>query len=55
MSAALRVIPSQLREIPPHPRGGGVGDVCKNPADHFFRPINLKKEEFVFLIADGNI
>ena len=25
MSADLRVIPSQLREIPPHPRGGGWG------------------------------
>ena len=33
----------------------GVGDVCNNPADHFFGPINLKKEEFVFLLADGNI
>ena len=55
MSADLRVIPSHLREIPPYPRGGGVGDVCKNPADHFFRPINLKKEEFVFLLTDGNI
>ena len=33
----------------------GVGDVCNNPADHFFRPINLKKEEFVFLLTDGNI
>ena len=41
MSADLRVIPSHLSVI--------------NLQTIFFRPINLKKEEFVFLLADGNI
>ena len=55
MSADLRVIPSQLREIPPHPRGGGLGMSVITLQTIFFGPINLKKEEFVFLLADGNI
>ena len=55
MSADLRVIPSQLREIPLHPRGGGLGMSVITLQTIFFGPINLKKEEFVFLLADGNI
>ena len=55
MSADLRVIPSQLREIPPHPRGGGLGMSVITLQTIFFGPINLKKEEFVFLLTDGNI
>ena len=55
MSADLRVIPSQLREIPPHPRGGGLGMSVITLQTIFFGPINLIKEEFVFLLADGNI
>ena len=55
MSADLRVILSQLREIPPHPRGGGLGMSVITLQTIFFGPINLKKEEFVFLLADGNI
>ena len=55
MSADLRVIPSQLREIPPHPRGGGLGMSVITLQTIFFGPINLKKEEFVFLLADSNI
>ena len=55
MSADLRVIPSQLREIPPHPREGGWGMSVINLQTIFFGPINLKKKEFVFLLADGNI
>ena len=48
MSADLRVIPSQLREIPPHPRGGGWGDVCNNPADHFFWTDKSEKRRVCF-------
>ena len=55
MSTDLRVIPSHLHEIPPHPRGGGLGMSVINLQTIFFGPINLKKEEFVFLLADGNI
>ena len=33
----------------------GVGDVCNNPADHFFWTDKSEKKEFVFLLADGNI
>ena len=44
MSADLRVIPSQLREIPPHPRGGGLGMSVITLQTIFFGPINLKKK-----------
>ena len=55
MSADLRVIPCQVREIPPHPRVRGLGMSVITLQTIFFGPINLKKEEFVFLLADGNI
>ena len=55
MNTDLRVIPSHLREIPPHPRGGGWGMSVITLQTIFFGPINLKKEEFVFLLADSNI
>ena len=48
MSANLRVSPSHLVGIPPH-LAPEEGVMCvKNPADHFFRPINLKKRIVCF-------
>ena len=56
MSADLRVIPSQLRQIPPHPRGGRMRLSVINLQTIFFGLINLKKKkEFVFLLAKSNI
>ena len=45
MSADLRVIPSQLREIPPHPRGGRMRLSVITLQTIFFGLINLKKKK----------
>ena len=48
MSTDLRVIPSQLREIPPHPREGGWGMSVINLQTIFFWTDKSEKRKVCF-------